>query len=350
MHEGDRSRKNTLVQYGFRLPSALDNRPARFEEWEAIVKREIFVSATPGRYELEKCLGEVVELINRPTGLLDPEVEVRGATGQVPDLVEEIRRTVQAGDRVLVTTLTKRMAEDLNDHFQDEGIRSMYLHSEIQTFERVEILENLRRGKHDVVVGVNLLREGLDLPEVSLVAILDADKEGFLRSETSLVQTIGRAARHERARVILYADSETRSMKLAMEETKRRRHLQEAFNRAHGIKPRSIRKPFRSGIVEAARSQKVIRDAVGDGESRFEVREQILGLEKKMLEHARALEFEEAAAIRDRIESLRSGLGDGSGNRGVSREGSTPGGAARARRKSRSSRGIKASGRSRRRG
>ncbi len=314
MYEGDRSRKQTLVQYGFRLPSALDNRPARFDEWEAMVKRAIFISATPARYELEKCDGEVVELINRPTGLLDPQVEVRKATGQVPDLVEEIRRTVQEGSRVLVTTLTKRMAEDLHDHFQEEGIRSQYLHSEIQTFERVEILEDLRRGKHDVVVGVNLLREGLDLPEVALVAILDADKEGFLRSETSLIQTIGRAARNEKARVILYADSDTRSMKLALQETNRRRRLQETFNRARGIQPRSIQKSIRGGIVDAVRSMKIMRDAAGEDDSKFEIRERILELEEQMLERARALDFEEAAVLRDRIEILKAQLGEGARN------------------------------------
>jgi excinuclease ABC subunit B len=309
MYEGDRSRKQTLVQYGFRLPSALDNRPARFGEWEEMVKREIFVSATPARYELEQCGGEVVELINRPTGLLDPVVEVRPATGQVPDLLEEIRRTVKAGNRVLVTTLTKRMAEDLHDHFQEAGIRSMYLHSEIQTFERVEILEDLRRGKHDVVVGVNLLREGLDLPEVSLVAILDADKEGFLRSETSLVQTIGRAARHESARVVLYADSRTRSMDRAMGETSRRRQRQEEFNRLHGIQPRSIKKGIRAGIVQAVRSQKVVREAAGEDEERFATRERLLELEAEMLERARALDFERAAELRDRIAEMRKKLG-----------------------------------------
>jgi excinuclease ABC subunit B len=304
MYEGDRSRKQTLVDYGFRLPSALDNRPMRFDEWEGLVKRAIFVSATPGPYELGKSEGEVIELINRPTGLLDPVVEVRRATGQVPDLVGEIKETVAMGDRVLVTTLTKRMAEDLHEHLQELDIRSHYLHSEVQTFERVEILQDLRRGKHDVIVGVNLLREGLDLPEVSLVAILDADKEGFLRSETSLVQTIGRAARNERARVILYADRITASMARALEETRRRREAQLEFNREHGIVPQGIRKEILPGIEEEIRAQKVVRAAVGGGEGAHELRERIQDLEGRMLEAAQALDFELAAELRDRIQEL----------------------------------------------
>jgi excinuclease ABC subunit B len=304
MHAGDRSRKQTLVNYGFRLPSALDNRPMRFEEWEGLVKRAIFVSATPADYELQKSGGEVVELINRPTGLLDPEVEVRKATGQVPDLIAEIKDTIALGDRVLVTTLTKRMAEDLHEHLEETGIRSNYLHSEVQTFDRVEILQDLRRGKYGVVVGVNLLREGLDLPEVSLVAILDADKEGFLRSETALVQTIGRAARNERARVILYGDVVTGSMARAIEETRRRREAQTEFNREHGIVPQSIRKEILPGIEAEIRGQKVVREVVQEGESSFQVRERVQALEKEMLEAAGALDFERAAELRDRIEGL----------------------------------------------
>ena len=304
MYNGDRSRKETLVAHGFRLPSALDNRPMRFDEWEALVKREIFVSATPGDYELENCRGEVVELINRPTGLLDPVVEVCPATGQVPDLMEEIRRTVAEGDRVLVATLTKRMAEDLHEHFQENRIRSQYLHSEIETIDRVEVLQDLRRGHYDVVVGVNLLREGLDLPEVALVAILDADKEGFLRSETSLIQMIGRAARHERARVVLYADRVTGSMERAIAETSRRRALQEEFNRAHGIVPSGIRKDILPGIEAQVRAQKVIRKVIGEEAESFTVRERVLRLEQAMLEAAEALDFERAAELRDAVLEL----------------------------------------------
>ncbi len=304
MHAGDRSRKQTLVEYGFRLPSALDNRPMRFDEWESLVQRAVFISATPAAYELEKSRGEVVELINRPTGLIDPVVEVRKATGQVPDLVGEIQETVGRGDRVLVTTLTKRMAEDLHEHLQEIGIRSNYLHSEVQTFERVEILQDLRRGRHDVVVGVNLLREGLDLPEVSLVAILDADKEGFLRSETSLVQTIGRAARNVRARVVLYADKITDSMARAMEETRRRREIQTAFNEERGIVPESIRKEILPGIETQIRAQKVVRTVVREGEGEFGLRERVQALEKEMLEAAEALDFERAAELRDLIRGL----------------------------------------------
>jgi excinuclease ABC subunit B len=304
MYNGDRSRKETLVKYGFRLPSALDNRPMRFDEWEELVQREIFISATPADYELEKSEGEVVELINRPTGLLDPVVEVRPATGQVPDIVAEIRKCVGAGDRVLVTTLTKRMAEDLHEHFQEKGLRSRYLHAEVQTFERVEILQDLRRGRHDVVVGVNLLREGLDLPEVALMAILDADKEGFLRSETSLIQMIGRAARHERARVILYADAVTRSMQRAMDETARRRELQEEFNRRHGIVPRGIRKEILPGIEEQIKALKVVREVVGEEAERFDTREKIRELERRMQEAAERLDFEEAARLRDAVLEL----------------------------------------------
>ncbi|MGQ9590037.1 MAG: excinuclease ABC subunit UvrB [Planctomycetota bacterium] len=304
MYEGDRSRKQTLVEYGFRLPSALDNRPMRFDEWEALLGRAIFVSATPGPYELAKCGGEVVELINRPTGLLDPEVEVRRATGQVPDLVAEIRETIARGDRALVTTLTKRMAEDLHEHLQELGIRSHYLHSEVQTIDRVEILQDLRRGAYDVVVGVNLLREGLDLPEVALVAILDADKEGFLRSETSLVQTIGRAARNERAKVILYADRMTGSMERAISETRRRRRLQIEFNREHGIVPRGITKEILPSIEEEVRAHRIARSAAGEDEGAYETRERVAQLEREMLEAAEALDFERAAELRDLIGSL----------------------------------------------
>jgi excinuclease ABC subunit B len=305
MHAGDRSRKQNLINYGFRLPSALDNRPMRFDEWEGLVKGAIFVSATPADYELRKSDGEVVELINRPTGLLDPQVEVRKATGQVPDLIAEIKVTLAQGDRVLVTTLTKRMAEDLHEHLEENGIRSNYLHSEVQTFDRVDVLQDLRRGKYGVVVGVNLLREGLDLPEVSLVAILDADKEGFLRSATALVQTIGRAARNERARVILYGDVITASMARAIEETRRRRELQAEFNREHGIVPQSIQKAILPGIEAEVRGRKVEREVVREAEGSYKTRERLQALEKEMLEAAAALDFERAMELRDRIEGLQ---------------------------------------------
>ena len=311
MYNGDRARKETLVKHGFRLPSALDNRPMRFDEWEQKTGQVLFISATPASYELELCEGEVVELINRPTGLLDPLVEVRPAVGQVPDLTEEIRENIKAGNRTLVTTLTKRMSEDLHEHYQEIGIKSQYLHSEVETIERVEILQDLRRGRYDVLVGVNLLREGIDLPEVSMVAILDADKEGFLRSETALVQTIGRAARHVDARVILYADSVTGSMSRAMGETVRRRKLQEEFNREHGIEPRSIIKAILPGIEEEIRAHKIVRQVVGDDNETFQKRENLLQLEKEMLHAAENLEFERAAELRDSIDELKKKMEDG---------------------------------------
>ena len=310
MYNGDRARKETLVKHGFRLPSALDNRPMRFDEWEQKTGQVLFISATPANYELELCGGEVVELINRPTGLLDPLVEVRPAVGQIPDLTEEIRENIKAGNRTLVTALTKRMSEDLHEHYQEIGIKSQYLHSEVATIERVEILQDLRRGRYDVLVGVNLLREGIDLPEVSLVAILDADKEGFLRSETALVQTIGRAARHVDARVILYADSVTGSMSRAMGETTRRRKLQEEFNREHGIEPRSIRKEILPGIEEEIRAHKIVRRVVGDDNETFQKRENLLQLEKEMLDAAENLEFERAAELRDSIDELKKKMAD----------------------------------------
>jgi len=311
MYNGDRARKETLVKHGFRLPSALDNRPMRFDEWEQKTGQVIFISATPANYELEICEGEVVELINRPTGLLDPLVEVRPAVGQVPDLTEEIRENIKAGNRTLVTTLTKRMSEDLHEHYQEIGIKSQYLHSEVETIERVEILQDLRRGRYDVLVGVNLLREGIDLPEVSLVGILDADKEGFLRSETALVQTIGRASRHVDARVILYADSVTGSMSRAMGETTRRRKLQKEFNREHGIEPRSIRKEILPGIEQEIRAHKIVRRVIGDDKETFQKRENLLQLEKEMLDAAENLEFERAAELRDSIDELKKKMADG---------------------------------------
>ena len=322
MYKGDRSRKETLVQFGFRLPSALDNRPLKFEEWERRAPRTIFVSATPGRYELEHSRGEVVELVVRPTGLVDPEVEVRPARTQVEDLLGEIRARVAMGDRVLVTTLTKRMAENLTEFLEEHGVRVRYLHSDVETVERVEIIRDLRLGAFDVLVGINLLREGLDMPEVSLVAVLDADKEGFLRSSTSLVQTIGRAARNLRGKAILYADTITASMQAAMDETERRRRRQTEHNVAHGIRPRGIESAVRD-IMEGAREASTAkarrgRGQAGDAQSRQAGRAtgqpvaavqragEIRRLEAEMMLHAENLEFEEAARLRDEIEHLRS--------------------------------------------
>ncbi len=305
MYGGDRSRKETLVDHGFRLPSCLDNRPLRFDEFEEMWRSVIFLSATPGPYELKKCGGEVVEQIIRPTGLVDPFVEVRPARGQVGDLLQQIQTRAAAGERVLVTTLTKRMAEDLSQYIQAEGLRGRYLHSEIDTLERVEILKDLRTGKFDVLVGVNLLREGLDLPEVSMVAILDADKEGFLRSETSLVQTIGRCARNVNAHVVLYADEVTPSMKRAIDETARRRAIQQKYNEENGITPESIQKAIRYGLETQITARKTIRDAARLSEDQFDRQELLRMLEEEMLEAAEALEFERAAELRDRIDRLK---------------------------------------------
>ncbi|MCS7238275.1 MAG: excinuclease ABC subunit UvrB [Thermoguttaceae bacterium] len=310
MYHGDHSRKLTLVEHGFRLPSALDNRPLTFEEWEARINQVIFVSATPGPYELQKAEGRVVEQVIRPTGLLDPIIEVAPAQGQIPHLIEQIRKRIAVGERVLVTTLTKRLAEDLADYLTQQNIRCKWLHSELDAFERVEILRDLRAGRFDVVVGVNLLREGLDLPEVSLVAILDADKEGFLRSETSLIQTIGRSARNVNATVILYADRVTDSMQRAIEETRRRRKMQEEYNRKHGITPETIRKAIQAGIEAEAEARRIAYAAAGvTDETRIITQEYLEELEKEMLAAAEALEFERAAALRDRIEQLRDQIG-----------------------------------------
>jgi excinuclease ABC subunit B len=309
MFRGDRSRKETLVQYGFRLPSALDNRPLRFDEWEALAPQMIFVSATPGPYELQHS-GEVVEQVVRPTGLVDPEVEVRPVRTQVDDLLSEIHRCVARDERVLVTTLTKRMAEDLTEYLHEHGVRVRYLHSDIQTVERVEIIRDLRMGKFDVLVGINLLREGLDMPEVSLVAILDADKEGFLRSEGSLIQTIGRAARNLNGRAILYADQITGSIQRAMDETNRRRAKQIEHNAKHGIEPRTIRKAV-PDIMEGARvtggGGRVAADSPASAKMLRpeQAIKTIKRLEADMYRRARNLEFEEAARIRDEIERLR---------------------------------------------
>ncbi len=307
MYNADVSRKTTLVEHGFRLPSAIDNRPMTFDEWEEIVESCIYITATPGDYELKRAAGEVVELINRPTGLLDPRIEVRPAKGQVGDLLQMIKGRIERSERVLVTTLTKRMAEDLTEYLRESSISCTYLHSEVNTFERVEILQDLRRGGYDVVIGVNLLREGLDLPEVSLVAIMDADKEGFLRSETALIQTIGRAARNENAEVILYADRLTRAIENAASETGRRRKKQEAFNREHGIVPRTIYREMRDGIEKLAQAQEVVAGVTEEEGTEFDAREQIMELEKEMYEAAGRLEFEKAALLRDRIARLQGG-------------------------------------------
>ena len=308
MYNGDRARKQTLVDFGFRLPSALDNRPLKFEEWEQRVGQAIYVSATPGPYELAKAGGEVVEQIIRPTGLLDPEVEVRPVRGQIDDLLEEVRQRVARGERVLVTTLTKKMAEDLADYYSDLGIQVRYMHSEIETLERIKILRDLRKGEFDVLVGINLLREGLDLPEVSLVAILDADKEGFLRSESSLIQTIGRAARNARGKAILYADRMTDSMRRAIGETNRRRAKQHEFNLEHGITPQSIVKPIEATLVTAYEADyfKIpLNLDEFDDYSMEKIEETIGRLDQEMREAARKFEFERAAALRDEIKYLR---------------------------------------------
>jgi excinuclease ABC subunit B len=310
MYHGDRSRKETLVAYGFRLPSALDNRPLTFEEFENRVNQVMYVSATPGPYELTKSAGVVAEQVIRPTGLVDPAVEVRAIKGQVDDLLGEIRKRAQQNERVLVTTLTKRMAEDLAEYYSEVGVRCSYLHSEVSTLDRVKILRDLRRGEFDALVGVNLLREGLDLPEVSLVAILDADKEGFLRSGGSLIQTIGRAARHINGRAILYADLMTRSMRTAIDETNRRRKIQTDYNEANNITPQSIIKPIDMSLVAIAEGDYVTVPVEAEPETAQMTPEQLeryIGeLEEKMREAAKKFEFERAAQIRDRVKGLRA--------------------------------------------
>ena len=318
MFKGDRSRKETLVEFGFRLPSALDNRPLRFEEWEERAPRTIFVSATPGNYELEHAENEITELVVRPTGLIDPEVEIRPVATQVDDVLSEINKRVALGDRVLITTLTKRMSENLTEYLAEHGVRVRYLHSDIDTVERVEIIRDLRLGEFDVLVGINLLREGLDMPEVSLVAILDADKEGFLRSTGSLIQTIGRAARNVRGKAILYADRITRSMQAAIDETDRRRQRQVEYNEEHGITPKTVARAVLD-VMEGARSEPALEKR-GRGKVRQQVAEQVedyasmapaqlatklAELEQQMYRHARDLEFEEAAQVRDRIRQLK---------------------------------------------
>jgi excinuclease ABC subunit B len=310
MYFGDHNRKITLVEHGFRLPSALDNRPLRFEEWEQRVNQVVYVSATPGPYELEKTDGEYIEQIIRPTGLLDPEIEVLPARSQVPNLLEQIKARTAVNERVLVTALTKRLAEDLSAYFCKENVRCKWLHCDLDAFERVELLRDLRQGHFDVLVGVNLLREGLDLPEVSLVAILDADKEGFLRSETSLMQTIGRSARNVNAKVILYADKVTDSMQRAIDETLRRRKIQHEYNEEHGITPETISKSIHAGIEAEVAAHATANAAVGrSDETQYITEEYLSELEAEMLEAAEELEFERAAALRDRITQMKKQMG-----------------------------------------
>ncbi|USD39296.1 excinuclease ABC subunit UvrB [Ferrimonas sp. SCSIO 43195] len=318
MYKGDRSRKETLVEYGFRLPSAMDNRPLKFEEFESITPQTVFISATPGKYELEKSHDEVIDQVVRPTGLLDPELEVRPVATQVDDLLSEARKRIEVGERVLVTTLTKRMAEDLSEYLDEHGIKVRYLHSDIDTVERMEIIRDLRLGEFDVLVGINLLREGLDMPEVSLVAILDADKEGFLRSDRSLIQTIGRAARNLNGKAILYADRITGSMRRAMDETNRRRDKQQAHNQAHGIVPTGLNKKITDVMDIGGRpGQQSGKRRVAEPKPVYQpvdpkaLAKEIKSLETKMYEHARNLEFEEAASVRDQIEALRQQLAAG---------------------------------------
>ena len=309
MWHGDRSRKGNLVDYGFRLPSAMDNRPLKFDEFESRSNQIVYVSATPGPYELTKSAGVVVEQIIRPTGLIDPPVEIRPIKGQIDDLLAEIRDRVTRNERVLVTTLTKRMAEDLSGYYTEVGVKCRYMHSEIETLERVKLLRDLRRGEYDVLIGINLLREGLDLPEVSLVAILDADKEGFLRSQGSLIQTIGRAARHLEGRAILYADNMTDSMRRALDETDRRREKQQAYNEEHGITPRSVVRAIGEalvGIAEADYADVTTDDNVPEFTSQQDLDKHIAGMESDMREAAKKFEFERAAKLRDAIKEMRT--------------------------------------------
>jgi excinuclease ABC subunit B len=308
MHHGDRSRKQVLVDHGFRLPSCLDNRPLQLEEFESLVPQTVFVSATPGPYELEQVQGEVVEQVIRPTGLVDPRIDVRPARGQVADLIEECRKRTRQNERTLVTVLTKRLAEDLTAYMHDHEIRVRYLHSEIDTLERVEILKALREGDFDVLVGINLLREGLDLPEVSLVVIVDADKTGFLRSETSLIQTMGRAARNVNSKVIMYADQVTTQMQAAIDETDRRRVKQEAYNKTHGITPETINKAVRRGLEQELQGRKTAQKALNENlaDEQYDRDELVNLLEQEMLEAAQRLEFEKAAALRDQIAQIKA--------------------------------------------
>jgi excinuclease ABC subunit B len=308
MYNGDQHRKQVLVDYGFRLPSALDNRPLKYDEFKELWRDTMFVSATPGKYEVELAGGEVVEQIIRPTGLVDPPIEVRPARGQVADLLAEIKKRVASGERTLITTLTKRLSEDLSEYISQEGFRCKYLHSEILTLERMDILKDLRLGNFDVLVGINLLREGLDLPEVSLVAILDADKEGFLRSATSLVQTIGRCARNVNAQVLLYGDRITEAMQTAISETLRRRKIQLQYNKDNNITPTTIKKAIRTALADQLRAREVAREAIHASPVEFDQTEMITQLETEMFEAAEALEYEKAAALRDRVQKLKAKL------------------------------------------
>ena len=333
MFAGDNARKTTLVDHGFRLPMAKDNRPLKFDEWNSKPCYRVFVSATPGNWELDQTGGEVTEQVIRPTGLIDPEIRVVPARGQVQHLIEQVRERATIGERVLITALTKRLAEDLSSYMKEENVRCEWLHSELNALERVEILRELREGKFDAVIGVNLLREGLDLPEVSLVAILDADKEGFLRSETSLIQTIGRSARNVNAQVILYADRVTESMQRAIDETNRRRKLQTEYNEQNGITPETIRKAIRKGIEEEIQARRIERESSGvSGEAQFVTQEFLRELEREMLEAAGKLDFERAAQLRDRVHDLKKKMGQPV----PEDEGSTsPGFAAKGRRRGR---------------
>ena len=338
MYAGDRSRKMTLVEHGFRLPCALDNRPLKFEEWEQKTHQVVHVSATPNDYELDKTGGEVIEQVIRPTGLLDPVIEVVTASGQVAHLLEQIKTRTAVGERVLITALTKRLAEDLSAYMCENGVLCKWLHSELDAFERVELLRDLRAGRFDVLVGVNLLREGLDLPEVSLVAILDADKQGFLRSETSLIQTIGRSARNVNAKVILYADKMTEAMKNAIAETARRRKIQQQYNTEHGITPQTIKKNIIAGIESEVSAHRTANEIVGRTDETVYITEEYVDeLEKEMMDAAEALEFERAATLRDRITHMRDSIGEplssvnessssykSRGKRGKSRGGTIP--------------------------
>ncbi len=305
MYEGDRSRKEMLVAHGFRLPSCLDNRPLRFEEFQSVVEQVVYVSATPAPFEIKQAAGAVVEQVIRPTGIPDPHIDVRPSAGQVADIVREVAVRAKKGERTLITTLTKRMSEDLSEHLQEKGLSVKYLHSDIETIERSKILQDLRLKKYDCIVGVNLLREGLDLPEVSLVAILDADKEGFLRSATSLIQTAGRAARHVDGIVIMYADRISDAMRQTISECDRRRKLQLKFNEANGITPRSVQKAIKTGIEAWADVEGFVREIAGQEKEEYEMGQEIATLQRQMELAARNLEFEKAAKLRDRIQALQ---------------------------------------------